>query len=81
MRCASCTHWDRYSDSDIANKVGDCRRHPPLLNAELLKRMLPGFGVSLHEYDDLASDLYIASAFPVTHETSVCGEFTSRMPL
>lgn len=81
MSCAGCTHWDRYTESDIAKKLGDCRRYPPKLNDEVLKRLLPGFGVSLHEYDDLANDLYIASPFPVTHETSDCGEFHSRIPL
>lgn len=74
MTCARCIHWDRYTTGE--NKyVGDCRRYPPRINDLLLARVLPGMSITLAEHDEIASDLYVASAFPVTHESSRCGEY------
>jgi len=81
MTCASCRHWDRYSESDISKKLGDCRFNPPVINDVLLARVMPGMGVSMSEYNDIECDIYVASAFPVTHETSACGRWDSGMPV
>jgi hypothetical protein len=81
MTCASCRFWDRYAESDISKKFGDCRFNPPLISETLLARMLPGLGVPLSDYDDIERDIYIASAFPVTHQESECGRWDGRLPV
>jgi hypothetical protein len=43
--------------------------------------MLPGLSVPLSEYDDIERDIYVASAFPVTHEESACGRWDSEVPV
>ena len=80
MTCASRRHWDRYADSDISKKFGDCRYNPPRISETLLARMLPGLSVPLQEYDDIERDIYVASAFPVTHQESECGRWDGRVP-
>ena len=79
--CAACRHWDRYEGgkSSLSTDKGDCRRYPPLINETLLKRCMPGLSVDMSGYE-IELDLYTASAFPVTHETSLCGEFESIEP-
>jgi hypothetical protein len=71
--CANCRFWDRYDDDHVvaARSKGDCRRRPPRVSDAIL-------GLRDPEVDDIddrfISELYLASAFPVTHETSWCGE-------
>ncbi len=62
MSCASCRFWDRYAESDISKRFGDCRYDPPRISETLLARMLPGFSVPLSEYDDIERDIYVANA-------------------
>lgn len=81
MTCATCRHWDRYAESDISKAFGDCRFNPPVINDVLLARMLPGMAVALSDYEDIERDIYVASAFPVTHEDSECGRWDSGAPL
>ncbi|WP_260597839.1 hypothetical protein [Sphingomonas endolithica] len=79
--CADCRFWDRYTDAgllDSQRRVGDCRRRPPLIIETVLSRsmIVPSFGMQV-ELDEAIEPLtiYAASAFPVTHEKSWCGEF------
>lgn len=81
MTCASCMHWDRYAASTLNTKLGDCRFNPPVINEVLLARMLPGLAVTLSDYDDIERDIYVASAFPVTHQDSRCGRWNGSTPL
>ena len=81
LACATCRFWDRYADThllDSQRRAGDCRRHPPRLSETILARVMPtpqyNRGVDLNDATE-PSTLYVASAFPVTHETSWCGEF------
>lgn len=76
--CSTCRFWDRYGDeySTGNQQKGDCRRQPPALNATILAAMNMG---KLDDIDDqFVSSLYLASAFPITHETSSCGEYGAR---
>ena len=58
--------------------MGDCRRNPPRLSETLIARCMtpPSYsgGVGLEDAME-PTTLYAASAFPVTHEKSWCGEF------
>lgn len=76
--CAGCIHWDRYEggESSLSTDKGDCRRYPPLISETLLKRCMPGLSVDMSGYD-IELDIYTASAWPVTHESSLCGEFSA----
>jgi hypothetical protein len=82
MTCFTCRFWDIYTpdsgfyDNVNPGAIGDCRRRAPLISEELLRRTLPGPGCD--QFDRLANDVYVASAFPVTHKTSWCGEFSGR---
>jgi hypothetical protein len=80
--CAACRHWDRYEggEGSLSTNKGDCRRHPPRISEALLTRHLPGLSVDMNGYE-LELDIYTASAFPVTHETSLCGEFAQPEPV
>jgi hypothetical protein len=77
--CATCRFWDVYtSDSGFYDDInpgaiGDCRRRAPRISDELLRRALPG--PSMDQFDTLANDLYMPSAFPVTARESWCGEY------
>jgi hypothetical protein len=82
--CYSCRYWDQYTDEhllDSQRRTGDCRRRPPLLNEVILARVMPSprynSGVELDDAME-PTTLYAASAFPVTHETSWCGEFAGN---
>lgn len=81
MTCETCRHWDRYADSDISKSLGDCRYNPPRINEAMLARVLPGMSIALSDCDDIERDIYIASAFPVTHQGSECGKWEGAMPL
>ena len=56
--------------------IGDCRRRAPRISEELLRRSLPGPGFD--QFESLADNLYIPSAFPVTHTASWCGEYEPK---
>ncbi len=76
-KCARCRFWDRYDEGgehSLSSKIGDCRRHPPQISEALLDQGMPGRGIPLADIE-LELAVYPASAFPVTHETSWCGEF------
>lgn len=75
MACSSCIHWDRYTDSELTKALGDCRFNPPTISEGLLARLLPGLSTPLADYDEIEHDLYVASAFPVTHQDSACGRY------
>jgi hypothetical protein len=79
MTCRACIHWDRYKGGSA--ELGDCRRYPPRINDLLLARVLPGLSTPLSDHDEVERDLYVASAFPITHESSACGEYDSAVPL
>jgi len=76
--CTTCLFWDRYEGGphSLSKKLGDCRRRPPLISETLMARRMPGAGIELS--DEMELDVYVASAFPVTHETSWCGEYAAR---
>lgn len=77
--CSTCRFWDVYtSDSGFyddvkPDSIGDCRRRAPRVSDELLRRTLPG--PTCDQFDTLANDLYVPSVFPVTANSSWCGEF------
>ena len=77
--CRTCRFWDVYeADSayydDVSPRaIGDCRRRAPRISEELLRRSLPGPGMD--QFEMLANNLYVPSAFPVTAGESWCGEF------
>ena len=75
--CSNCRFWDQTTTAD--EPVGDCRRRAPLVSDELLRLAIPGRGFGWSELDDY---VYEASAFPVTAESSWCGEYeaTSSPP-
>ena len=79
--CAGCRFWDRYegSASSLSTDKGDCRRRSPLISETLLRERMPGRGIPIAEVE-LELDIYVASAFPVTHESSWCGDFQSLAP-
>lgn len=85
--CAGCRFWDRYDDEGLLEsqrRVGDCRRRPPLISETIVARVMPpphyNSGVGLADAME-PETLYIASAFPVTHEESWCGEFEAPSPV
>jgi hypothetical protein len=80
--CLRCRFWDRYdegSEHGLSFDKGDCRRRPPAISETLLRERLPGRGIPLAEVE-LELDIYVASAFPVTHELSWCGDFEAPAP-
>lgn len=76
--CRTCRFWDVYEKdagfyTDVSPRsIGDCRRRAPRISDELLRRSLPG--PTCDQFDTLANDLYVPSAFPVTAGESWCGE-------
>lgn len=73
--CSECRFWDRYTEGQLSTDKGDCRRRPPMINDRIMQYRMPGRG--LGDWNEMELDLYVASAFPVTHETSWCGEFAT----
>ena len=79
--CASCRFWDRYTDDGLLEsqrRVGDCRRQPPRISETILSRFMTVPSIGLHVDASEAAEpltIYAASAFPVTHQTSWCGDF------
>ncbi len=78
MTCSTCLYWDRYTGGphSMSTDLGDCRRRPPVISETLMARRMPGPGTELQ--DELELDIYVASSFPVTHETSWCGDHGAR---
>jgi hypothetical protein len=80
--CSDCRFWDVYTpdsgfyDNIKPGAIGDCRRRAPRISDELLRRALPG--PSCDQFDQLANDLYVPSAFPVTSKESWCGEYEPK---
>lgn len=81
--CADCRFWDRYTDTDLLDsqrRVGDCRRRPPLISDTVLSRFMtvPSFGLQVDPNEATEPlTIYAASAFPVTHERSWCGDYSN----
>lgn len=59
---------------------GNRRLNPPVINGVLLARTLPEMAIPLSEYDNVDYDIYVASAFPVTHQNSRRGQWSGRIP-
>lgn len=78
MTCSTCLYWDQYTGGphSMSADLGDCRRRPPLISETLMARRMPGAGVEMST--ELELDVYVASAFPVTHKTSWCGDHSTR---
>ena len=70
--CLNCKFWDVYP-GEIGDQVGDCRRNPPTLNGHALAALSTHFQLSESLMDP--ANLYTASAFPATHQTSWCGHY------
>jgi hypothetical protein len=77
QRCETCRFWDPSDEPFHKKEIGDCRRNPPLINDTLLRLHLrpPTIGGAMHEQEELETDIYTASAFPMTHAASWCGRF------
>lgn len=81
-RCENCRFWDAYTDASAyydnirPGEIGDCRRRAPRISEELLRRTLPG--PNSEQFDALANNLYVPSAFPVTAQESWCGEYERK---
>lgn len=81
VSCAGCRFWDRYDGGahSFSTDKGDCRRRPPVISETLLKQRMPGRGISITD-QEIELDVYVASAFPVTHGESWCGDFETPAP-
>lgn len=78
-RCDGCRFWDRAhrrppeepSDDD----EGNCRRHPPVINPELVRLHAAAFAVSERSYEAAQeASGFAAWVFPVTMAYDWCGE-------
>lgn len=81
--CQTCRFWDVYDETSSfydnieAKAIGDCRRRAPRISDELLRRNMPAPGAD--QFEGLANNLYVPSAFPVTARENWCGEFERRV--
>ena len=75
-KCGRCRFWDVY-DGDLSKDIGDCRKRAPQISETILARNMPG---PMCEWDEMEHAVYAASAFPVTHASSWCGDFEAPGP-
>ena len=71
-RCDDCRYWDseEVNQLEIGYPAGECRRFPPVLNPVSYKRLC--------KTETLEVAIYLASQFPITHDSMSCGEWKAK---
>lgn len=82
--CGNCRFWDPSTEGLHAGQIGDCRRSAPRIDPVFLARTLcpPVYGLDCGRksgHSELVeSAVYEASAFPMSHRESWCGEYARK---